>query len=406
MTNYFKMAYRNLGRHRRRSLLSGLALGLGTTLLMFIAAFFEGEMRSSMETTLRLNSGHIQVQDADYDPDKLSVAWEYLIENPEQVAAQIEALEQVQTATPRLFASGIISSADESIGVQIMGIAPDSEANAPYRDGLVSGEFLTVDDREGVVIGLPLAENLGLSVGDQLTLLVNTSDGNVDEQKFTVRGVFSTGTTAYDKGIVLLPLAKTQAFSGAENHASMIFILLKDREQADAVAAAIQGEGYQVKTWTELNELLVMVEDFSNAYLAIINLIVLGVTATVIVNTLLMSVFERTREIGILSAIGMKGRQIIALFLAEATLLGAGGITFGSLMGWVLSAYFGKVGVYFGDLGMSGDFMLEDRIYPYLTLDSAISLIATAFIITVLASLYPARLASRMEPVEALHGAQ
>src|SRR3970040_3187769 len=109
MMNYFTLASRSRGSRARRSVLSGLALALGTALLMFIAAFFQGEMRSSMETTLRLNSGHIQVQDADYDPDKLSVAWEYLIENPEQVAAQIETLDQVQEATPRLMASGIVS---------------------------------------------------------------------------------------------------------------------------------------------------------------------------------------------------------------------------------------------------------------------------------------------------------
>lgn len=404
--NYFKMAYRNLGRHRRRSLLSGLALALGTALLMFIAAFFQGEMRSSMETTLKLNTGHLQVRDEDYDPDKLSVAWEYLIENPDQAAAQIEALDPVRVATPRLVASGIVSVRDESAGVQIMGIVPESEANAPYRDGIISGEFITADDREGVLIGLPLAESLGLKAGDSISLLVNTSDGDVDEQQFTIRGIFTTGTSAWDKGIVFLPLAKAQAFSRAENHASMIFILLKDRETADEVAGAIQGEGIEVKTWTQMNELLVLVEDFSNAYLAIINLIVLGVTATVIVNTLLMSVFERTREIGVLSAIGMKGRQVIALFLSEATLLAVGGVGVGSLAGWALSAYFGKVGVYFGDLGISGDMLLEDRIYTYLTLDSAVNLIVTAFLITILASLYPARMASRMEPVEALRGAQ
>lgn len=405
MTNYFKMAYRNLGRHRRRSFLSALALAIGTALLMFIVAFFEGEMRSSMETTLRLDSGHIQIRDADYDPDKLSVAWEYLIENPDQAAARIEALDQVQTATPRLIASGIVSIRDESAGVQIMGIVPESEANDPYRNGLVAGSFLAADDREGILIGYPLAESLALNVGDQLTLLVNTSDGDVDEQQFTVRGIFTTGTTAYDKGIVFLPLAKAQSFSGAENRASMIFILLKDREMADEVAAAIQGSGYQVKTWSELNELLVLINDFSNAYIFILNLIVLGVTATVIVNTLLMSVFERTREIGILTAIGMKGRQIITLFLVEASLLALGGIAFGSLLGWALSAYFGSVGVYFGDLGISQGMLLEDRIYPYLTLSAALNLMITAFIITVLASIYPARLASRMEPVEALHGA-
>lgn len=401
--NYFKLAYRNLGRHRRRSVLSALALGLGTALLMFIAAFFEGEMRGSMETTLRLNTGHLQVTNADYDPDKLSVAWEYLIENPEQSAAQVEALEQVKSATPRLVASGIVSVRDESAGVQIMGIDPASAANDPYRT-MVSGDFITADDRTGILIGYPLAESLGLKVGDSLNLLVNTADGDVDEQQFTIRGIFTTGTSAYDKGIVFLPLAKVQAFSGAENRASYIFVMLHDREQADAVAAAIQGQNLRIRTWTEMNQLLVLVNDFSNAYLTVINLIVLGVTATVIVNTLLMSVFERTREIGILSAIGMKGRQIITLFLVEAILLGAAGITFGSLIGWTVSAYLAKVGVFFGDLGISGEMLLEDRIYPILTIESAINLIVTAFIITILASLYPARMASRMEPVEALHG--
>ena len=403
--NYFKLAYRNLGRHARRTVLSGLALAMGTALLMFIAAFFQGEMRSAMESTLRLSSGHLQVRDADYDPDKLSVAWEYLVENPEQLSAQIEALDQVDVATPRLFASGIITAQNDSIGVQIMGIDPASRANDPYRN-LVSGEFLTADDSKGILIGYPLAQSLGLHTGDQLNLLVNTADGIVDEQLFTVRGIYTTGTTAYDKGIVFLPLAKAQAFSGAGDHASMIFVLLKDREQAEYVAKAIPSQNYQVETWRELNALLVLVNDFSNAYLTIINLIILGVTVTVIINTLLMSVFERTREIGILSAIGMKGRQIVALFLAEASLLAIGGITVGALAGWALSAYFGKVGIYFGDLGLSTDMLLEDRIYTYLTLDSAINLIITAFVFTLIASLYPARMASRMEPVEALHSAQ
>jgi ABC-type lipoprotein release transport system permease subunit len=402
--NYFKLAYRNLGRHRRRSLLSGLALAMGTALLMFIAAFFQGEMRSSMETTLRLNSGHIQVRAADYDPDKLSVAWEYLIENPEQLAGKIAALDQVDVATPRLFASGIVTVQNDSVGVQIMGVDPASKANEPYH--ILEGQFVTADDRDGILVGYPLAQNLSLNVGDQVNLLVNTSDGTVDEQLFTVRGIFTTGSTGYDKGLVLLPLAKAQAFSGAGDHASMIFVLLHDREQAEAVAAAIPSANYQVKTWRELNSLLVLVNDFSNAYLTVINLIILGVTVTVIVNTLLMSVFERTREIGILSAIGMKGRQIIAIFLAEASLLALGGITVGSLAGWALSAYFGKVGIYFGDLGISGDMLLSDRIYTYLTLESAINLIITAFVITLIASLYPARMASRMEPVEALHSAQ
>ncbi len=405
MSTYIKMAFRNLGRNRRRTLFSALALTLTLALLMFIVAFFNGEVQTSMESTLRLDSGHIQIRAADYDPDKLSVAWEYLIENPEQIAAQVAALPQVQVATPRLIASGIISVADESTGVQVMGIDPASSANDPYREGLVSGQFLTADDRDGILIGYPLTETLGLKVGDQLNLLVNTADGSVDQQLFTVRGVYSTGSTNYDKGLVFLPLAKAQAFSGADNHASYIFVLLHDRDQADAVAAALKSPNYQVKTWVQLNELFVVLDDYSNLIISIMNLIVLGVAATVIVNTLLMSVFERTREIGILASIGMKGRQIMGLFLLESTILAIGGIAVGLLIGWALVAYFGQVGIYFGDLGVSG-FYLGDRIYAFITLQDTINLTVLALVITLVASLYPARMASRMEPVEALQSAQ
>jgi ABC-type lipoprotein release transport system permease subunit len=399
--NYFKMAFRNLGRHRRRSALSALALSVSLALLLFMAAFFKGEMRSSMEDTLRLDSGHVQVRSANYDPDKLSVAWEYLIESPMQVADKIAAIGQVKFATPRLLASGIVSVRDDSTGVQIMGVDPASEANAPYRDGLVAGAFITADDRDGIIIGAPLAESLQLKVGDSLNLLVNTAEGNVDEQPFTVRGIFSTGSSTYDKGIVLLPLAKTQTFSGAGDHASFIFIMLHDREQAEAVAAAITGANFKVLTWVEMNELLVLINDFAGAYITFLNLLILGVTVTVIINTMLMAVFERTREIGILSALGMKGRQIILLFLAEASLLALGGIALGLLAGGALAAYFGSAGIYFGDIGVNG-MVMGDRIYPYLMLDDVINLTVTAFVVTILASVYPARLASRMEPVEAL----
>jgi ABC-type lipoprotein release transport system permease subunit len=401
MFNDLKMAYRNVLRHRRRSALSALALAVALALLLFMAAFFKGEMRSSMEDTLRLSSGHLQVRDAEYDPDKSSVAWQYLIENPAQVADQIAALGPVKFATPRLFASGIVSVGNDSAGVQIMGIDPASEANAPYRDGLVSGEFLSAEDRSGILIGYALAESLGLRVGSQLSLLVNTSEGQVDEQSFTVRGIFSTGSSTYDKGIVLLPLAKAQAFSGAGNRASIIFVMLHDREQADAVADAISSSAYKVVTWQEMNELLVLINDFANAYITLLSLIILGVTVTVIVNTMLMAVFERTREIGILTALGMKGRQIVTLFLYEAALLALGGVAVGLLVGWALATYFGKVGIYFGDLGVSG-MIFGDRIYPYLMLQDVVRLVLTALIVTLLASYYPAQIASRMEPVDAL----
>jgi len=405
MIQLLKLAYRDLGRNRRRSFFSALALGMGLGLLLLMAAVVDGEYRGSMESTTALESGHLQVRSASYDESKASLAWEDLVENPDGMAAQIATLPPVEVSTPRLFASGIVAVGEETDAVRVIGIDPSSAANAPFSDGLVFGDFLTADDREGVLLGLPLAERLSLQVGDKVTLLINTSNGEVDQQDFIVRGLYSTRTPSYDDRTVFLPLAKAQAITRTENHASAVLVLLHDRQQAEAVASALQGAGLQMVTWEKANELLLDTEEFAAAYMTFLYLIVLGITATVIVNTLVMAVFERTREIGILSAIGMRRRRIMAMFFAESGLLGIAGIAMGLVIGGLLVAYATIQGFYIGDMGVTG-IMLGDTIYAHLTLEDTLTLTLLAFVITLLAALYPAWLAARMEPVDALRAGQ
>ena len=405
MIQILKMAYRDLGRNRRRSFLSSLALGVGLALLLLMAAFVNGEMNSTLDTTIRLQSGHLQIRAQSYDETKSSLKWQDLVENPDQLVAEIAKLQPVIAATPRLYASGILSAANKSSGVRVFGIDPLSQANAPYRDGLISGEFLDPEDRQGILIGEPLAEKLDLKAGDQVQLSVNTSNGDVDEQSFAIRGIYSTQTFGFDSATIFLPLGKAQAMTQTENHASAIFILLNDRDQTNVVASALQTSRYVILTWLEMNELIIQTEELSNAYMNLLYLIVLGITATVIVNTLVMAVYERTREIGILSAIGMKSGRIMALFLAESTFLAIGGIIMGLMLGTLASAYLAKYGFFIGNMGITG-LLIGNRIYAELTLQDALYLSLIALIITVLAGLYPAILATRMEPVEALHAGQ
>jgi ABC-type lipoprotein release transport system permease subunit len=401
MLQLFTIAFRDLGRNRRRSFFSALAVGMGLAMLLLLASFIKGEYGTAIDSSIRLQSGHLQVRAKSYDESKTSLKWENLVENPDQVAAQIASLAPVKVATPRLFASGFVSTGNESAGVRIYGIDPLSEANAPYRDGLVSGEFLAPEDREGVLIGQRLADKLGLKVGDRISLSVNTSNGDVDEQPFAIRGIYTTQTSGFDSFTVFLPLAKAQTMTQAENHASTIFVLLKDGSQTDAVVAALQGSAYQVLTWAKMNELIVQTEALANGYMSMFYLIVLGITATVIVNTLIMSVFERTREIGVLSALGMKGRRIMAMFLAESALLAIGGIIMGLILGGLVVAYFTRYGFYIGNMGLTG-ILIGDTIYTELTLQDTVTLTGMAFVVTLLAGLYPAVMASRMEPVQAL----
>lgn len=398
-----KMAWRDLGRNRRRSFFSMLALAVGLALLLMMAAVVQGEMRDAMTASIKLQSGHLQVRDADYNPDKTSLKWEDLIEAPGTVAAQIAALPQVEVATPRLYASGILAVGDTTVGVRVNGIDPASPANAPFREGLIDGAFPAADDRDGVLIGKALAEKYGLSVGDRANLMANTSSGTVDEQVFVIRGIYSTKTPSFDEANVFLPLAKAQAFTGAGDRASVVFVLLKDRDAADAVAEALSGDAFTVVTWRQTNELLASFEQFSGAYMFVLYLIVLGITATVIINTLIMAVFERTREIGIFSAIGMRGGRIMAMFFAESGLLALGGIIMGMLLGGAIVLYIATYGIYLGSMGITG-VMIGETIYAYLTWNDAIMLTVMAFVISLLAAVYPAILAAQMQPVEALRG--
>jgi len=403
MIQAFKLAFRNLGRNKSRSLLSALAVSIGMALLLLMVSVLEGEMTGALQNTIRLQSGHLQIRPASYEENKISLKWEDLIADPDQVVEKIKSVPQVTVATPRLNASAILTVSDESKGVQILGIEPDSAANQPFRDGMLAGEFIKADDREGILIGNTLADKLNLKVNNKVNLLVTTSNGDVNEQLFTVRGIFTTRTPGYDESTVFMPLAKAQAITATENHASTIFVLLQNSDQADAVAKALQSNNYKILTWRDQNQFVVQFEDFANAFFIIIYLIVLGITATVVTNTLVMAVFERTREIGILSAIGMKGSGIMAQFLAEAALLATGGVIGGLIIGGAAVAYFTVYGIYIGDYGITG-VLFEDHIYAHLTLTNTVNLAIVTYIITLIASLYPARLAARMEPVEALHG--
>jgi ABC-type lipoprotein release transport system permease subunit len=402
MIQILKMAFRDLGRNRRRSFFSALAVGGGLALLILMSSVVAGEMGSALESAIKLQTGHIQIRASTYNENKSSLKWEDLVADPDQIASQIAALSQVKAATPRLYASGFLSSGTQSASAKITGIDPLSPASDPYREGVISGSYLNPDDRDAVLIGKPMAEKLNLKVGDNVGLSLNTADGNVQDQTFTVKGIYTTGTYGFDSGTVFLPLAKAQAITRTENHASTVYVLLKDTTMTDTVVPALSvSSNLEIKTWKDLNSLFVEYETFAQSYIAIFYMIILAISASVIINTLIMSVYERTREIGILSAIGMRGGRIMMLFLAESSMLAVGGVIMGLIIGVLGTLYFNINGFYIGNMGLSG-MAIADTIYAKLTVDNLVNLTIMTFVVTMLAGLYPAVMASRMQPVEAL----
>ncbi len=398
------IAYRDLGRNRRRSLLTLIAVALGLGLLILTAGLIDGAVAGSIANNIRLQTGHVQIRAESYEEDKSSLAYEDLVENAHSLAQQVQALPQVRAAAPMLWASGILQMRDETVGVRVFGIDTLANTSAPIRESIVAGQFLTPDDRGGLLIGQRLANSLGIQVNDQVSLLINTANEQSDEAPFTVRGLYATGVPTYDDVTIFLPLDKAQAFTHTEGRASTIMIQLHDKESAAVVAASLSAPQFKVLTWQDMNQMILQAVETSMGIMYLMYLIVLGVVAVVIANTLLMSVFERTREMGILAALGMKKRQILLMFLLEAATLGLIGVLLGNLLGSLGVWYLAVEGWHIGEVAnvASEAMAYGETIYAQFAPQDMFNLSIAAMVIILLASLYPAWLAARMEPVEAL----
>jgi ABC-type lipoprotein release transport system permease subunit len=405
LSKLWTLAYRDLGRNRRRSFFTLLAVALGLALLMVMNGYIAGVMEDSLQNSIRLRTGHVQIRAGSYEEEKLSLQAKDLLADPDGLAARARALPEVKAAAPVVWASGILETIDDSAGLRIYGVDTTSPIYAPIQDAMVAGAFLTPDDRGGILIGKALADSMGVGVGQRVTLAIVNSDGRPDEGTFTIRGLFATGIPSYDESAALLPLSKAQAFTGTNGHASAIFILLNNQADTEKVAAALHGRDIAVLSWSDLNQVFVQAIQTGMSFYVILDFIVMLIVAVIIANTLLMSVFERIREMGILAALGMKGRTILQVFLLEAAVLGLAGIAAGLVIGSAGVGYLATSGIPIGDKMASvggSSIALGTTLYARFVPGTFAALCLAMLLIVLLAALYPAWYAARLEPVEAL----
>ena len=404
-SKFLVMAYRDLVRNSRRSSLTALAVALGLVVVLAFSSLIDGMLESMLADNIRLSTGHLQIRNESYDTDKASLLSKDLLEDGEAWTLQAESLPEVQSAAAVLWSGGLLNTSQESVGIQIVGIYPDDPFHVPVKEGIVAGRYFDRGDRGLLLVGRGLAKQMDITVGQRVSLAASDANGTGQEGVFTVAGLVDTGFPSIDQHRVLLPMDQAQAFAGVGDRFSSLILTLADQEDTAVVADMFDGPETQVVTWRDLNKLLLeSVENGLIFYYVLYGIVFLAV-AVLIANTLLMSVFARAREIGILASIGMNRRQIMLLFLLEGFLLALFGIALGWVLGLGVVSYMTFVGFSipaetasmvegfaFGTT-MKGGFAPEQFVILSLFLLAIVSLV----------SLYPAWYAARMEPVEALH---
>lgn len=403
---YLRLAARNLRRHTRRSLITGLSIALGLALFILSVDFAEGVYADMIDSGVGMMAGHVVVQGRGYQEEP---SLDRLVPDASRVAERLQAVAPRGVVVKRLFLDGLLSAPRGSAGVSVTASDPATEAHLGDLDEhIVAGRYLGRDASD-IVIGTTLAETLDVRVGDKVVLLVQYQ-GELMSQLFRVCGLFQTGSEELDGFFAQVSLDAALSALELEDRASQVSLHLPDIDDTDDVTAqarrALESERLEVLPWYEaLPELAgyVAADRAGNyAFLLVIALIV----AIGILNTMMMSVLERTKELGVLLALGLPPLGVAALILVEAALLATLAAAAGFALGNGVSLWLARAGVDLSSLygeGLSvAGVALETRVNPDVDPWRSLIFAALALVVAVAAALWPVARAARLEPVAAM----
>lgn len=407
MVRLTSLAWRNMWRNWRRTAIALIAIVLGLILLLMFDGLIRGSDQAIFGNAVRIYGGNLQVHAPGFRERALRLPL-LPLDDPATVIQTVQAQPTVRAVAPRISTTGIVSKRGTSVGVAITAIDPAIEAPLSLQaESITQGRFLLAEDRDAVVIGQGLAERLEVAVGDSVTVLGKRRDEALRQHTMTVVGIYNLGMPDIEKGMIFIPLADAQVLYNLRDMATEAVVFLHSVGGEDALMADLQRDlpGYEVDTWQTLRPEIRQTLETKLAFTSFIGLVVLLIAGIGILNLMLMAAFERTREMGVLAALGMKGRQIMGLFLLEGALIGVVGAAIGCTLGWLLVGVLSQVGIGFPTVSGMGEAisLIGDRLYPSVTPIDVISRGLLTVAITALAALYPAWHASRAEPAVALH---
>lgn len=406
MTITLRMAWRNLWRHKRRTWLTVGAMVFSNLLLVFMISLQFGSYRMMIDNSLKSYTGHMQIQREGYnDEPKMRSSIDAIIPLAKKIREQLGS----DTVAARGVAFAMTSSEERSYGLQLVGVEPAFEPKVSTLPGLIKqGSYFTDINAAEIVIGTILARNLRVGIGDELTLLGSGHDGSFAAGIVDVVGIFGSGIAEIDRNMAQLPIGYFQNLFGMGDKGHNIVINAAELSEVTVLQHAVMGmlagdDKLVVLDWEILQPGLkqAIQADFASAWFMYAVLIVL--VAFSVLNTQLMSVLERTREFGVMMALGVKPARLGGLVITETFVMSGLGLVMGIASGLLLTGYFSQAGfTYPGMEEMADRFNLPDRMYPSISLLSTLLGPVVVFLFSLLASLYPALRLFFLQPVAAM----
>jgi ABC-type lipoprotein release transport system permease subunit len=408
MFKMIKLAWRNIWRNWRRTGIATIAIMLGLLLLVFMDGLYGGYDEAVFANAVRLYGGNLQVHAPGFR-DRANRLPLLPLEDADQVVQTVMEHPEVLLASKRIRTSGMINEHGEIYPVTITGLEPSVEA--PFSliaENIVAGRFLEDGDQDVILMGVGMADELGVGVGDRITLSGKSKNESLRQRTMNIAGLFNLGLPDAEKGLVFVSLAEAGSLFNLRDQATEVAISLHTIGTEDRVISELKPAlpGYEVDSWLTLNPEFIQVMDLSVAATTFFGFIVVTMACIGILNIMLMAVYERTREMGVLAALGMKGRQVMWLFLLEGAMIGTVGAVGGCTLGWLAMLAFNMSGGYdMSSFTSVGEIyaLMGDAFYATIDLISIIKMGVILIMMAVLASLIPAWQVSQKEPAESLH---
>lgn len=405
----FKLAWRNIWRNRRRTGLTLMAIAFASAILVFFVGLQQSAFDTSVNANIAIFHGFLQVQRKGYlEEPKIRTS----VSSAEQLRDEIAKSELVKASSVRAIGFGLISSAERTYGAQVIGVQVAHEGTVSTLPTLVrEGSFLSTDTALEAVIGRDFAKNLKVSVGDELTVLGQGKDGSVAATVLRLVGIFESGSRDLDRNIVEIPLHTFQETFSLENEAHTIVVVGKDLRELPQLKSAVQAianhsdeaKELVVHDWQELLPGLLQAINLDLAAHVIFRSALILIVVFSVLNTFLMSVLERTREFGVMLALGERPSQLFALIVVECGFLTILGVTLGVIFGGATILYYGIYGFYVpGSEQMMRLWGIPAAIYTRMSLRVLIVGPGVILLTSLLAVFLPAYRITKLEPVEAM----
>ena len=398
----FRLASRNLRRNTQRTLVATLTVAFGIVAFLLAGGFITWVFEQMRESAIHSQFGHVQIVRPGYYEKGVADPYAFLLPEKSDELAIVKRLPGFRSLAPRLAFSGLISHGDTTIAFIGDGVDPVNEKPVSTQVNIVRGRDLEKDDEAAVILGEGLAHAMGVKPGDTVVLLVTTASGGPGAVEVKVAGTFATTTKEYDDSALRLPIRVARKLMKVKGATSWV-VLLDDTERTDEakryLAENLPKTRYEIVPWTALADFYNKTVVLFSKQVSVVKFIIGLIIVLTISNTQMMSVLERTTEIGTSLAIGLRRMTLMRMFIVEGALIGAVGGILGVFLGFVLAHAISAVGIPMPPPpGMARGFTGEILIVPQLAADALVLAVVTTFV----ASLLPAWRASRMTIVDAL----